>query len=140
MSSFDAAALEEAEAWAFVEWEMWWHHKRSDTWMQTMNRLIRKNEFLSNLSGHKIYRSALPRLTRETLEVSREKWSLEQLVAVRRDDVHLGTKMKCDTCPILIIDFGGSRFILDGNHRVNQRILDQQHGPHDVIVISHIPE
>lgn len=133
---FSGMDLDNAEAWFFATFELSCHNKGSHNWIQTLNRLIRKNDYLENIAGAKIPRDEVPHLDADALLVSRQSWTLEQLVAARRETVHMRHEPQCDRCPIVLLELNGDHFIVDGNTRLNRRILSEDPGPHDVVVIS----
>ena len=107
--------------------------------MDTLNRLLHKNEKLANSTGAVFSRASVPRFTQAMLTATRESWSLEQLLLARRPDHHNKQNPKCDTCPILAIEVKGHRFLLDGGTRLNRREQNREVGPHSVVFIKPKP-
>jgi hypothetical protein len=50
-------------------------------------------------------------------------------------DVHGRARPKRDDLPILVLEWQGRHFLIDGINRVNRRVRERSQGPHDVIVI-----
>ena len=77
----------EEEDWALVRSELEFHRRKpTHDWIDTLNRLWRKNRFVMSMDGMLKLPEKPPVLTREMLSVSRERWPLEQLAPL----VHLG--------------------------------------------------
>jgi len=75
-----------------------------------------------------------PVLTREMLTVSGERWPLERLAPLVHVDAHDRARPKRDDRPILLLEWQGRHFLIDGINRINRRRRDGRAGPHDVIV------
>jgi predicted N-acetyltransferase YhbS len=123
------------EAWALVEAELRHHAKPGDDWIATLNRLWRKNRFVTSLDGVLKLEAEPPVLTREALSVTHERWPLERLAPLLHPDAHGRRKPKKDDLPILVLEWKGRHFLIDGLNRVNRRMRDRDPGPHAVIVI-----
>jgi hypothetical protein len=50
-------------------------------------------------------------------------------------DAHDRKRPKRDDRPILVLEWQGRHFLIDGINRVNRRVRAREPGPHDVIVI-----
>jgi len=130
--------IDEFEARYFVVFELMCHRKHpTHSWCDTLNRLLRKQAVFGNASGARIPRDEMPTIVPERLSVSREKWSLQELLLARNWQPHDRDEPQCDRCPILVLDLSGNRFVIDGGTRVNRRIRDQDQGPHDVVVMQY---
>ena len=74
-----AAMPTEEEDWAIVQSELEFHRRKpADEWIDTLNRLWRKNRFVMSMDGMLKLPEKPPVLTREMLSVSRERWPLER--------------------------------------------------------------
>lgn len=136
MSTWPPTNADDKETWDFIVSELHFHQKDSrHTWIDTLNRLLRKSEFLGNAAGARIERNDIPILTESMLNASREAWTLEQLLRARHWKPHSRDTPICDRCPILVLELSGSEFVIDGGTRINRRIRDHESGPHDVIRI-----
>ena len=76
-----------------------------------------------------------PVLTREMLSVTRERWPLERLAALVHPDAHGRARPKKDDLPVLVLEWRGRHFLIDGLNRINRRARAREAGPHAVIVI-----
>jgi hypothetical protein len=76
-----------------------------------------------------------PVLTREMLTISGERWPLERLAPLVHVDSHDRARPKSDLRPILLLEWRGRHFLIDGINRINRRVRGRQAGPHEVIVI-----
>jgi hypothetical protein len=122
--------------WAQVTSQLDFHQRRpTDTWIDTLNRLWRKNRFVMTMDGMLRLPEPPPMLTPGMLSVSAEKWPLEKLVPLVHPDAHDRARPKRDDLPILILEWAGAHFLIDGINRINRRTRDRDAGPHDVIVI-----
>lgn len=132
----EVTAPADADAWAVVEAELGHHAKPGDDWIETLNRLWRKNRFVTSLDDVLKLESEPPRLTREMLSVRRERWPLERLAPLLHPDAHGRARPKKDDLPILVLEWQGRHFLIDGLNRVNRRVRSGEPGPHEVIVIQ----
>jgi len=122
--------------WAQVTSQLDFHQRRpTDTWIDTLNRLWRKNRFVMTMDGMLRLPEPPPMLTPGMLSVSAAKWPLEKLVPLVHPDAHDRARPKRDDLPILILEWAGAHFLIDGINRINRRTRDRDAGPHDVIVI-----
>ena len=125
----------DAEAWAIVESALAHHAKPGHGWIETLNRLWRKNRFVTSLDGLLKLDTEPPALTREMLSVTRERWSLERLAPLVHPDAHGRARPKKDDLPVLVLEWRGRHFLIDGLNRINRRVRAREAGPHEVIVI-----
>jgi len=126
----------ETELWALVRSELDFHRRRpTHTWIDTLNRLWRKNRFVMTMDGMLRLSEAPPVLTSGMLTVSAAKWPLDKLTPLVHPDAHDRSRPKRDDLPILILEWAGAYFLIDGINRINRRARDRDAGPHDVIVI-----
>jgi hypothetical protein len=125
----------ETEDWAFVEGELRHHARPGHDWIDTLNRLWRKNRFVTSLDGMLKLDAEPPVLTREMLLVTRERWPLERLAPLVHPDAHGRARPKKDDLPVLVLEWRGRHFLIDGLNRINRRVRAREAGPHDVIVI-----
>ncbi len=127
---------DETETWALVTSQLDFHRRRpTHTWIDTLNRLWRKNRFVMTMDGILRLPEAPPVLTREMLTVSSAKWPLNELTPLVHPDAHDRSRPKRDDLPILVFEWTGAFFLIDGINRINRRARDRDAGPHDVIVI-----
>lgn len=127
---------DEADLWALVGSQLDFHRRRpTDTWIDTLNRLWRKNRYVMSMDGMLRLPEAPPVLTSEMLTVAGEKWPLEKLTPLVHPDAHDRSRPKRDDLPILILAWAGAHFLIDGINRINRRTRDRDAGPHDVVVI-----
>lgn len=126
----------ETELWALVKSELDFHRRRpTHTWIDTLNRLWRKNRFVMTMDGMLRLSAPPPVLTSDMLTVSAAKWPLDKLTPLVHPDAHDRLRPKRDDLPILILEWAGAYFLIDGINRINRRTRDCDAGPHDVIVI-----
>ncbi len=129
-------AGDDTTIWQLVESQLDFHRRRpTHSWIDTLNRLWRKNRFVMTMDGMLRLPAAPPVLTRDMLTVSTAKWPLEKLVPLVHPDSHDRAQPKCDDLPILILEWAGGFFLVDGHNRINRRAQARDAGPHDVIVI-----
>jgi len=127
---------EDEDDWKLVESELGFHQRRpADGWIDTLNRLWRKNRFVMSMDGVLKLDEPPPVLTAEMLSVTRERWPLERLVPLLHVDAHARARPKRDGLPILVLEWKGRHFLIDGINRINRRARDRDAGPHAVIVI-----
>jgi hypothetical protein len=126
---------EDQAAWDEMTGQLDFHNKPGDAWIDTLNRLWRKNRFVTSLDGVLKLAESPPVLTREMLSVSRERWPLERLAALAHPDAHGRARPKRDERPILLLEWKGRHYLIDGTNRVNRRLREGLPGPHDVLVI-----
>ena len=125
----------DAEAWALVEDALGHHAKPGHGAIETLNRLWRKNRFVTSLDGVLKLDAEPPVLTREMLTATRERWPLERLAPLVHPDAHGRARPKKDDLPVLVLEWRGRHFLIDGLNRVNRRLRAREPGPHAVIVI-----
>ena len=136
-----ASQLDAIEAQCFVIAELNCHRQDyRHTWIDTLNRLIRKSGGLFNANGDAIDCKDLPILNPAMLKVRRELWPLSRLISARHCKPHDRDAPKCDQCPILVLSILGKYFLVDGGTRTNRRIRDKDDGPHAVVVIEYVPQ
>ncbi len=126
----------EKEAWAIVESELGYHAKPGHDWVDTLNRLWRKNRFVTSLDGLLKLEAEPPVLTRDMLSLRRERWPLERLAPLVHVDAHGRARPKRDDLPVLVLEWDGRHFLIDGLNRVNRRVRGREAGLHEVIVIQ----
>jgi hypothetical protein len=129
----------EEHAWIVVEGELCHHGKPGHGWLDTLNRLWRKNRFVTSLDGVLKLDEEPPVLTREMLSVTAERWPLERLAPLLHPDAHGRARPKRDDLPVLVLEWRGRYFLIDGINRLNRRVREGDPGPHDVIVIHGRP-
>jgi hypothetical protein len=129
VSSDEAALWDEATA------QLGFHARPGHDWVDTLNRLWRKNRFVTSLDGMLKLDAPPPVLTREMLSVTREHWPLERLAALVHPDAHGRARPKRDERPVLLLEWRGRHFLIDGINRINRRVHDRQAGPHEVVVV-----
>lgn len=127
---------EESRAWESVKRQLE-HHRRkpAHTWLDTLNRLWRKNRFVMSQDGVLKLPDRPPVLSAAMLTVTTEQWPLERLAPLVHADAHDRSRPKRDDLPILLLEWEGRHFLIDGINRVNRRARDRDPGPHAVIVI-----
>ena len=126
----------EEEAWAVVRSQLEFHQRKpAHDWIDTLNRLWRKNRFVMSMDGMLKLREVPPVLTREMLSVSREQWPLEKLAPLVHPDAHDRARPKKDGLPILVLEWSGRHYLIDGINRINRRVREGSPGPHEVVVI-----
>jgi len=128
-------SAEEPALWAEARSQLDFHARPGHDWLDTLNRLWRKNHFVMSMDGVLKLPKAPPVLTREMLTVTREQWPLERLVPLVHVDAHDRARPKRDDRPVLLLEWQGRHFLIDGINRINRRRRDGRAGPHDVIVI-----
>ncbi len=60
----------------------------------------------------------------------REKWTTDELAKLERG--HGDPSGKDFDCPIIVVQYGSKRRLLDGNHRINRWLLARDTSLHDV--------
>lgn len=126
----------DARAWESVQSQLDFHRRKpAHTWIDTLNRLWRKNRFVMSEDGVLKLPQKPPVLTAAMLSVSSESWPLERLAPLVHPDAHARRRPKRDELPILVLEWGDRHFLIDGINRINRRIRDREAGPHEVIVI-----
>jgi hypothetical protein len=125
----------EADAWAIVEAELGHHAKPGHDPIDTLNRLWRKNRFVTSLDGMLKLAAEPPVLTRAMLAARRERWPLERLASLVHEDAHGRARPKRDELPVIVLEWGGRPYLIDGLNRVNRRVRSRDAGPHEVILI-----
>ncbi len=127
---------EDADAWKLVESQLGFHRRKpTDGWIDTLNRLWRKNRFVMSMDGVLKLDEPPPLLTRVMLTLTRERWPLERLAPLVHVDSHDRARPKRDVLPILVLEWQGRHYLIDGINRINRRARDRDAGPHEVIVI-----
>jgi hypothetical protein len=126
---------EELAPWDEAAAQLGFHARPGHDWVDTLNRLWRKNRFVMSMDGVLKLPQAPPVLTRDMLTVGREQWPLERLVPLVHVDAHDRARPKRDDRPILLLEWEGRHFLIDGINRINRRKRDGHAGPHEVIVI-----
>jgi hypothetical protein len=129
-------AESEARAWESVRRQLDFHQRKpAHEWIDTLNRLWRKNRFVMSEDGVLKLPEKPPVLTAAMLSVADERWPLERLAPLVHRDAHGRSRPKRDDLPILVLEWRGRHFLIDGINRVNRRKRDRDAGPHHVIVI-----
>ncbi len=128
-------SADEQALWDEATDQLGFHARPGQDWLDTLNRLWRKNRFVMSMDGVLKLDVAPPVLTRDMLTVSGERWPLERLVPLVHPDAHDRARPKRDDRPVLLLEWQGRHFLIDGINRVNRRIRGREPGPHVVIVI-----
>jgi len=122
--------------WNFLVAELVYHRgNRPHKWIDTLNRLWRKNRFVSRADGTALI-SDLPLATTENISIHEEKWPLSRLQELLHPETHKRDSPLCDSCPILILFWKDRYFLIDGTTRINRRVRDADEGPHRTIIIK----
>ena len=128
-------SADEAPVWDEVTSQLGFHARPGHDWLDTLNRLWRKNRFVMSMDGVLKLPEPPPVLKRGMLTVTRELWPLERLAPLVHVDSHDRARPKRDGRPILLLEWQGRHYLIDGINRINRRVREKQAGPHDVIVI-----
>ena len=128
-------SADEQAAWQEATSQLAHHARPGHDWVDTLNRLWRKNRFVTSMDGMLKLDAPPPMLTREMLSVTRERWPLDRLAPLVHPDAHDRARPKRDERPILLLEWRGRHFLIDGINRINRRVREQLAGPHEVIVI-----
>jgi hypothetical protein len=128
-------SAEEQALWDEAISQLGFHAREGHDWLDTLNRLWRKNRFVMSQDGMLKLPVAPPVLFREMLGITRERWPLERLAPLVHVDAHDRARPKRDDRPILALEWNGRHFLIDGINRVNRRVRAREPGPHEVIVI-----
>ncbi len=126
---------DEQALWDEAKSQLAFHARPGHDWLDTLNRLRRKNRFVMSLDGVLKLDEPLPVLTREMLVVSRERWPLERLAPLVHVDAHGRARPKRNERPVLVLEWRGRPFLIDGINRINRRLRERDAGPHEVIVM-----
>jgi hypothetical protein len=128
--------MTEDEAWRQVKSQLDFHRRRpGHAWIDTLNRLWRKNRFVMTMDGMLRLPEKPPELRSELLTVSCERWPIERLAPLVHVDSHDRARPKRDDLPILLLEWQGRHYLIDSINRINRRKRDREAGPHEVIVI-----
>jgi hypothetical protein len=130
---------DEQAAWQEARHQLEHHARPGHDWVDTLNRLWRKNRFVMSMDGMLKLDAPPPVLTREMLSVTRERWPLERLAPLVHPDAHDRARPKRDERPILLLEWRDRHFLIDGINRINRRAREGLAGPHEVIVIHGSP-
>ncbi len=128
-------SAEDQALWNEAAEQLGFHARPGHDWLDTLNRLWRKNRFVMSMDGVLKLDAAPPVLTRDMLTVSGDRWPLERLAPLVHRDAHGRIRPKRDDRPVLLLEWQGRHFLIDGITRINRRIRGQEPGPHAVIVI-----
>jgi hypothetical protein len=128
-------SADEQAAWQEATSQLAHHARPGHDWVDTLNRLWRKNRFVMSMDGMLKLDAPPPMLTREMLSVTRERWPLDRLAPLVHPDAHDRARPKRDERPILLLEWDGRHFLIDGINRINRRVRERLAGPHEVIVI-----
>jgi hypothetical protein len=128
-------SAEEQALWDEAASQLGFHARPGHDWIDTLNRLWRKNRFVMSQDGMLKLPEAPPVLTRAMLAISRERWPLERLAPLVHVDAHARARPKRDDRPVLILEWRGRHFLIDGINRINRRLRARDAGPHEAIVI-----
>jgi hypothetical protein len=128
-------SADETALWREVAEQLGFHDRPGHAWIDTLNRLWRKNRFVMSQDGVLKLDEAPPVLAAQMLTVSGERWPLERLAPLVHPDAHDRARPKNDDRPILLLEWRGRHFLIDGINRINRRVRERQVGPHEVIVI-----
>jgi hypothetical protein len=128
-------SADEQALWDEVTGQLAFHARPGHDWLDTLNRLWRKNRFVLSLDGVLKLDTPPSELTREMLSVRGERWPLERLAPLVHPDAHDRARPKRDDRPVLLLEWRGRHFLIDGINRINRRMREGQPGPHAVIVI-----
>lgn len=128
-------SAEEQALWDEATAQLGFHARPGHDWLDTLNRLWRKNRFVMSQDGMLKLEEPPPVLTRDMLTLTREGWSLEQLAPLVHPDAHDRARPKRDERPVLLLEWRGRHFLIDGINRINRRARECLPGPHQVIVI-----
>lgn len=102
-----------------------WHNQGNDRCIDTLNRLWRKHSQVCGADGEEIL--AVPTLSEDKLTVRSEHWSLDQLAALRREHRR---DSAASFPPVIVLEWSGRTFLIDGNNRVNFWLKQGNAGPH----------
>ena len=126
----------DAPAWESLRNQLDFHRRvPAHSWLDTLNRLWRKNRFVIGIDGLLKLPESPPLLTEVMLSLSTERWPLERLAPLVHPDAHARARPKQDGLPVLILEWEGRHFLIDGINRINRRKRAGDAGPHEVIVI-----
>jgi len=126
---------DEQALWDEAMAQLGFHARPGHDWLDTLNRLWRKNRFVMSMDGMLKLDAPPPVLTWDILSVSHDRWPLERLAPLVHPDAHDRARPKDDARPILVLEWRGRSFLIDGINRINRRVRGRQPGLHDVIVI-----
>jgi hypothetical protein len=126
---------DEQALWDEATGQLGFHARPGHDWVDTLNRLWRKNRFVTSLDGVLKLDAPPPVLRREMLSVTRERWPVERLAQLVHPDALGRARPKRDDRPVLLLEWQGRHFLIDGINRINRRVRERQTGPHEVIVI-----
>jgi hypothetical protein len=107
-----------------LKWSNWPGHSCA----HTVNRLWAKNPFVK-------HPAALPVISREGFDVTRESWDLDRLWEL----VHLTQRTDFAPAathhPIVVVRWEGAEYLVDGRRRICRWMREGDEGPHEVLVV-----
>ncbi|MGH8251538.1 MAG: hypothetical protein ACREVI_12715 [Steroidobacteraceae bacterium] len=116
------------ELWHEMCEVMKWHNRPRHCCVDTINRLLAKHPVTKG------QRKTI-RVTRESLVISAETRSIEQLWQLIHRK-HLTRKPPGTTeVAVVVLRFGGNEYLLDGRRRINHWMRRNVAGPHRVLVL-----
>jgi hypothetical protein len=89
-------SAEEPAPWDEARSQLDFHARPGHDWLDTLNRLWRKNRYVMSMDGVLKLPEAPLMLTREMLTVTREQWPLERLAPLVHIDAHDRARRKRD--------------------------------------------
>lgn len=105
------------------------NHFKGKTCIATVNRLWRKNGWVTD-------KSALPELEESSLHVTRELWDIERLWANLRPEQTTDIEPLSTESEIVAIRWGGRDYVIDGRKRINHWKRGTEVGPHPMLVVT----
>jgi hypothetical protein len=123
------------QLWETLERALSYHRTRGRdvTSIDALNRILAKAR--SSLDEPS---EGLPRLSPETCTIRLQRWTTSKLDAIRRGK-HQRDRPRCANLPVIVVEYEGREYLIDGQTRINRWTADGNDGPHEVIVLTHIP-
>ena len=104
------------------------HNQAGHSCVDTLNRLWRKDPFAKKLSN-------LPLLTKDTLEVLEESWTMDRLMTFITPERVTKLAPHSTGGAIVAIRWTTQDFLIDGRRRINHSNRTQSLGPHRILVV-----
>ena len=109
------------------------HILPGDDALDSVNRLLDKNEKVKDTLGRL-------QLRRGRTSITLERWELTRLVEVLHPSQQTDDEPTLPTGAVAVVRDGALEFLVDGRRRVNHWIRNGTIGPHRVLVVAEVPQ
>ena len=129
-------SADEQALWDEATDQLGFHARPGQDWLDTLNRLWRKNRFVMSMDGVLKLDVAAARADAGHADGQRRALAARAARAARTPGrARPGAAEDATIGPILLLEWQGRHFLIDGINRINRRIRGREPGPHEVIVI-----